>query len=77
MTIFEVEGTKYVVRKQFSKDRIKDLEAFHKLISFYNADTIVLHEPGNMVIVADRILEANILEEFIQNEELTVHQPEG
>jgi hypothetical protein len=65
MTIFELEGTKYVLRKRFSKDRIKDLEAFHKLISFYNADTIALDEPGNMVILGDRILEANILEEFI------------
>lgn len=75
--MFEVNDTKYVVRKSFSNDRIKDMEALKQIKHFYNADTIVLDHANNLVILADTVVEAVILEESTNNEEHTIHQSEG
>lgn len=76
MDVFEVDGIKYIVRKRFSKSRIKDLDALQKVKGFYNADTVVLDNRNDLVIVADRVLEATILEETT-DEQPAIYQSEG
>lgn len=62
MNIFESNGVKYVLRKKFSSDRIKDMAGLEEIKEFYNADTIVLDPSNKLVILASIVEDAQILE---------------
>jgi uncharacterized protein with ACT and thioredoxin-like domain len=67
MNFIDIENKRYIVRKMFSSDRIKDIKVLGEIKHFYRADTIILDNTNNMTILADSIKEAEILEE-IDNE---------
>lgn len=62
MNVFESNGVKYVLRKKFSSDRIKDMAGLEEIKEFYNADTIVLDPSNKLVILASIVEDAQILE---------------
>lgn len=62
MKRFEVNGQMFVERKRFSSDQIKDMEGLAEIKHFYRADTIILDKNNNIVILADKVEDAQILE---------------
>lgn len=63
MKIFEVDGQGYQVRRKFHMSRVKDLEGLGKLKWYYSADTLILDKTNNLVILANKISDAIIIEE--------------
>jgi hypothetical protein len=62
MKRFEVNGQMFVERKRFSSDQIKDMEGLAEIKHFYRADTIILDMNNKIVILADKIQDAQIVE---------------
>jgi hypothetical protein len=67
MKRFEVNGQMFIERKRFKSDQIKDMEGLAEIKHFYRADTIILDKNNDFVILADKVEDAQIIEE-IQNE---------
>jgi hypothetical protein len=63
MKRFEVNGQMFIERKRFSSDQIKDMEGLAEIKHFYRADTIILDKNNNIVILADKIEDAQITKE--------------
>lgn len=61
MKRFEVNGQMYIERKRFKSEQIKDMAGLGEIKQFYQADTIILDKNNNLVILADRIEDAQIL----------------
>lgn len=62
MKRFEVNGQMFIERKRFKSEQIKDMEGLGEIKHFYRADTIILDKNNNIVILADKVEEAQILE---------------
>jgi hypothetical protein len=67
MKRFEVNGQMFIERKRFKSNQIKDMEGLAEIKHFYRADTIILDKNNDFVILADKVEDAQIIEE-IQNE---------
>jgi hypothetical protein len=67
MKRFEVNGQMFIERKRFKSDQIKDMEGLAEIKHFYRADTIILDKNNDFVILADKVEDAQIIEE-IENE---------
>jgi hypothetical protein len=67
MEIIEVNGNKYLVKRRFSKDRIKDIGVLSELKWFYISDVLLQSTNHNTVILAQKIQDAHILEETIDD----------
>jgi hypothetical protein len=67
MEIIEVNGNKYLVKRRFSKDRIKDIGVLSELKGFYISDVLLQSTQHNTVILAQKIQDAHILEETIND----------
>jgi uncharacterized protein with ACT and thioredoxin-like domain len=65
MNYVDIDNKRYLVRKMFSSERIKDVELLGEIKHLYQADTIILDNNNKMTILADSIKEAEILEEII------------
>jgi hypothetical protein len=67
MKRFEVDGQMFIERKRFKSDQIKSMEGLAEIKHFYRADTIILDKNNDFVILADKVEDAQIIEE-IENE---------
>jgi hypothetical protein len=65
MEIIEVNNEKFLVKRRFSKDRVKDIGLLSQLKWFYISDVLLQSSTHNTVILAQRISDARILEEVI------------
>jgi hypothetical protein len=63
MEIVSVGDQRYLVKRKFSKERIKDIKLLTEIKSFFGADTVLQHPTQNLVILAVKIEDAIILEE--------------
>ena len=61
--IITVHDKLYLVKKKFSLDRVKDINILNELKWYWNSDTVIKSELHNIVILAQKIDEAIILEE--------------
>lgn len=65
MEIIKVNGEKFLVKRIFPKDRVKDIGLLSQLKWFYISDVLLQSSTHNTIILAQRISEAQILEEVI------------
>lgn len=65
MEIIEVNNEKFLVKRRFPKDRIRDIGLLSELKSFYISDVLLQSSTHNTVILAQRISDAQILEDVI------------
>jgi uncharacterized protein with ACT and thioredoxin-like domain len=63
-TFIEINDTKYVIRKTFSLDMVKDINILTELKWMFGADTVIKSEQHNKVFLVNKIDDAIILELF-------------
>lgn len=63
MKRFEVNGQMFIERKRFKSEQIKDMEGLAEIKHFYRADTIILDKNNDLVILADKVEDAQVIEE--------------
>lgn len=61
--IITVHEKLYLVKKKFPLDRVKDINILNELKWYWNSDTLIKSESHNIVILAQKIDEAIILDE--------------
>lgn len=62
-TFLEINDTKYVIRKTFSLDMVKDINILTELKWMFGADTLIKSEPHNKVFLVNKVDDAVILED--------------
>jgi bifunctional N-acetylglucosamine-1-phosphate-uridyltransferase/glucosamine-1-phosphate-acetyltransferase GlmU-like protein len=67
MEIIEVNGERYLVKRKFSKDRIKDIKILSEMKSFYISDVVLQSANHNTVILAQHIPDAIIIEDIVND----------
>lgn len=67
MHVIAANDNRYVVKKAFNLNKIKDMELLSEIKGFWGATTVIKDKNRNAVLLCEKIQEANIIEETVHD----------
>lgn len=66
--MLNINDTRYLVKRVFPLDRVKDMELLKEVKGFWGATNVIVQKSKRTVYLVERIEDANILEEWTDEE---------